>query len=278
MIMEKIRFGTAGIPTLTNPRNYENGLNDIKKLNLDCLEAEFVRGVNMNPVTQAQVKKLSKELDLAITAHGPYYVNLNSDEPEKVDASIKRILDTARVAHNFNGYSITFHAAFYQGKEKKAVYEKVKKHLTDITDTLKSEGVKIWVRPELTGKATQWGDLDELIAISNDVEMVLPCIDFSHLHARTVGDYNTYDEFCQILDKIGTGIGKHALENFHAHIAGIEYGAKGEKKHLMLEESDMNYKDLVKALKDFNVKGTIICESPNMEADAVLLKNYYESI
>jgi len=98
------------------------------------------------------------------------------------------------------------------------------------------------------------------------------------LHARYNGIYNTYDEFAKILDKIGTEIGAYAIENFHAHIAGIAYGEKGEKNHLILEESDMNYKALLKALKDFGVKGAVVCESPNIEDDCVLLKQYYESL
>ena len=79
-------------------------------------------------------------------------------------------------------------------------------------------------------------------------------------------------------ETIGNEIGDYALKNFHAHIAGIEYGEKGEKKHLLLEESDMNYKDLIKAFKDFDVKGVVVCESPVMEKDAVILKAYYESL
>ena len=106
----------------------------------------------------------------------------------------------------------------------------------------------------------------------------MPCVDFSHLHARTNGGYNTYDDFCAIFEYIGKELGSIALENFHAHIAGIEYGAKGEKKHLMLKESDMNYKDLMKAFKEFDIKGVIVCESPIMEEDAVLLKDYYLSL
>lgn len=99
-----------------------------------------------------------------------------------------------------------------------------------------------------------------------------PCIDFSHLHARSAGDFNTYDEFSYILDEIGTKLGGYALENFHGHLAGIEYTAKGERQHLNLEESDMNYVDLLKVLKEFNVKGALVCESPNIEEDALLLK------
>ena len=64
----------------------------------------------------------------------------------------------------------------------------------------------------------------------------------------------------------------------HMHITGIDYGEKGEKKHLTLKESDLKYKELIKALKDFKVKGVAISESPNIEQDALLCKRIYEKI
>ena len=136
----------------------------------------------------------------------------------------------------------------------------------------------MWIRPETTGKATQWGDLEEIVNLSKEIDRVLPCVDFSHLHARYAGEYNTYDEFCKIFDFIGKELGQKALDNFHAHLAGIEYTRKGERKHLNLEESDMNYKDLMRAMKKFDIKGAIVCESPNIEEDAMLLKKYYKSL
>ncbi len=275
--MDKLVFGTAGIPIMTEPRNHENALSVIKKLNLGCMEVEFVRGVRMNEKTQLELNELSKSLDVVLSAHGPYYINLNAKEDEKIEASIKRVLDTARVAYRFGGYSITFHAAFYLGQDKDNVYKQVKKQMEKIISTLKAENINIWVRPELTGKVSQWGDLDELIKLSNDIEMVLPCIDFAHLHARTNGEFNTYDEFCKVFESIGNGIGQHALKEFHAHVAGIEYGPKGEKKHLIFKEADFNYKDLIKAFKTFDVKGVVICESPNLEGDAIILQNEYDS-
>ena len=164
------------------------------------------------------------------------------------------------------------------GKGKEEVYQCVKKENEKILKILEKEKINIWVRPETTGKATQWGDLDEIIRLSNEFEKVLPCVDFSHLHARTNGEYNTYDEFCRIFERMGNEIGQYALDNFHGHLAGIDYGEKGEKKHLIIEESDMNYKDLLKAFKSFNVKGAIVCESPNIEDDCKLFKDYYSSL
>ena len=276
--MDKLRFTTAGQPICTEGAGYEKAFNILEELKLDGMELEFVHGVRMSPPNQKLVRETAIKKNMVLTAHGPYYINLNSKEEEKIEASKKRIIDTAKMAASLGGYSITYHAAFYMGMQKDDVYKKIEKSMAEIIETLQKENIEIWVRPETTGKATQWGDVDEIVKLSKTFEQVLPCVDFSHLHARTNGKYNTYDEFARVFETIGNEIGSYALENFHAHIAGIEYGEKGEKKHLLLEESDMNYKDLMKAFKDFSIKGVVVCESPIMEKDAVLLKTYYESL
>ncbi len=273
---DRLNFITAGMPLRTGKGSYTEAFNILKDMNLDGMELEFVHGVRMNNDARVFVKEQSK--DFVITAHGPFYINLNSKEEEKIEASVQRIIDTASVAQQAGAFSITYHAAFYMGGDKQTVYNQVKTQTKRIVDVLEHEKINVWVRPETTGKATQWGDLDEIINLSKEFEKVLPCVDFSHLHARTAGEYNTYDEFSRVLEKMGNEIGQYALENFHGHLAGIEYTAKGERQHLNLKESDMNYKDLLKALKEFNVKGAIVCESPNIEDDCKLLKEFYNSL
>ncbi len=276
--IDKLNFLTAGMPLSTGKEGYPKAFDIIEEMGLDGMEVEFVHGVRMTDETRELVKKIGHEKNLILTAHGPFYINLNSKEEEKVEASVQRIVDTAKAATDFGGYSITYHAAFYMGADKETVYQQVKKQTQKIVDILNQHNIKIWIRPETTGKATQWGDYEEIIRLSKEFEQVLPCIDFSHIHARTGGEYNTYDEFCKVLDRIGTELGDFALNNFHAHLAGIAYSAKGERCHLILEESDMNYKDLLKALKSFNVKGALVCESPNIEMDTKILKDYYMSL
>lgn len=275
--MNELKFLTAGIPILADKKGYKVGFDVLKSMNLDGLEAEFVHGVRISTDSVLEVQKAVAD-GFVVTCHGPYYINLNAKEPDKVEASIKRISDTARIAKTLGAYSITYHAAFYMGGEKGNVFDTVAKHTETIMKTLKEEENNVWIRPETTGKATQWGDLEEIVKLSKMFDNVLPCVDFAHLHARSNGSYNTYDEFCKIFEFIGNELGDVALNNFHAHLAGIEYSAKGEKKHLILEESDMNYKDLLKAFKQFNVKGVVVCESPNIEGDAKLLKDYYLSL
>ena len=273
---DKLNFITAGMPLRTGKGSYPQAFNVLKEMNLDGMELEFVHGVRMSDTNRDFVKNMSK--DFIITAHGPFYINLNSQEEEKIDASLKRIIDTASVASEAGAFSITYHAAFYMGKDKETVYNQVKTQTRRIIEILENENINVWIRPETTGKATQWGDIDEIINLSKEFEQVLPCVDFSHLHARTAGEYNTYDEFSKVLEKMGNEIGQYALENFHGHLAGIEYTAKGEKQHLNLENSDMNYKDLLKAMKEFGVKGALVCESPNIEDDCKLIKTYYEGL
>ncbi len=273
--MDKLNFLTAGIPL--NASSYDDAFEKLDEMNLDGLEVEFVHGVRYSEKTKEALLNRKEKI---ITHHGPYYINLNAKEDDKILASIKRVIDTARAGIDLKAYSITYHGAFYLGEESKVVTKKlIERHQTIINSLLEEYGtLDIWIRPETTGKRSQWGTIDEIIELSKNFSNILPCVDFSHIHAREEGKYNTYDEFCEILEKIANNLGQRALDNFHCHVAGIDYGAKGEKKHLILQKSDFNYKDLLKALKNFNVKGALVCESPNIEGDAMILKEYYMSL
>ena len=274
--MDKLRFGTAGIPTCTKGDTIQ-GIKDVRSLNLDSMELEFVHSINIKEEKAIEVKKTAEKNNIKLTCHAPYFINLNSAEKPKIHASIARIVNSAKITSLCGGYSVCFHAGFYQGQDPKKVYEKIKENMKEIVKQVKEFDDKIWIRPEISGKIAQFGDLKELINLSQDVEQVLPCVDFSHLFARTLGKNNTYEEFNFILEEIEK-LKKEALNNMHIHVSGIEYGDKGEKHHLILEESKFNYKDLMKALKEFKVKGCLTCESPNIEQDAILMQKTYSIV
>jgi len=274
--MNSLIFGTAGIPLSANPRTTLDGIKRVKNLGLGCMELEFVRSVNISKEKAPDVKMTAAGENVILTCHAPYFINLNSSEKEKVEASIGRILNSARILSLCGGYSVCFHAGFYMGQNPKKVYETIKSNIKEIVAALKNEGNNIWIRPETTGKETQFGNMDEILQLSSEIDNVMPCVDFAHFHARTNGKYNTYEEFSSILSSIEKKLGRKGLENMHIHITGIEYGPKGEKKHLTLEESDLKYKELAKSLKDFNAKGVVISESPNIEEDAMLMQKTYK--
>ena len=276
--MKELLFGTAGIPLSANPRTTIDGVKHVRKIGLGAMELEFVHSINITKEKAPEVKKIAGENNIVLTCHAPYFINLNSLEKAKIKASIERILNSARIANLFGGYSVCFHAGFYMGQDSKKVYDTIKHNLKEITSTLKNENNNIWIRPETTGKETQFGNVDEILQLSQELENVMPCVDFAHFHARTNGKFNSYKEFCSILEKIEKSLGKKGLENMHMHITGIAYGPKGEKNHLNLEESDLKHKELIKALKDFKVKGVAISESPNIEGDALLMQKNYKSL
>lgn len=276
--MDNLVFGTAGIPLSSKGSTTSEGIASVKKLGLGAMELEFVRSVNITKEKAPEVRKSAEKNGIVLTCHAPYYINLNSVENAKLKASIYRILNSARIANLCGAWSVCFHPGFYQKSTKEEAYNRVKDSLKEVMQTLKKENNSVWVRPETTGKETQFGNLDEILNLSNELDNVMPCIDFAHFHARTNGKYNSYKEFSEILEKVEKKLGKKGLENMHIHITGIAYSEKGEKNHLNLKESDLKYWELIKALKDFKVKGVVISESPNIEGDALLVKKVYEKI
>jgi len=275
--MEELLFGTGGTPHTARTQSAIDGIKRIAELSLGCMELEFVYGVRMAETSARLVAETAQKEGVRLSAHGPYYINLNAREPEKVAASQERIIQTARIGGLCGAQSIVFHAAFYLGDPPEKAYQAVKKNLAEVMDQLKKEENKVWVRPEVMGKASQFGDIDEIINLCNELDRVGICMDFAHWHARS-GQANSYPEFVAVLEQIKNGLGDEAIANMHIHVSGIAYGKKGERKHLNLEDSDLNYTELLQALKDYGAKGLVICESPSLEADALLLQESYHRL
>ena len=274
----KLVFGTAGIPHSSRALTTQAGIERSYELGLGCMEVEFVRGVNMSPESARDVGRLAAKRGLKLSAHAPYFINLNAKELEKMAASQERIIQTARIASLFGGNSIVFHAAFYLKDEPAKVYATVKKNLQQIVAKLRAEGNRVLIRPEVMGRDSQFGTLEEIVQLSLEVDGVAPTLDFAHWHART-GKANSYDSFIAVLKKIEGKLGRAALDNMHIHLSGINYNNKsGEIMHLNLKESDFAYTELLQALKEQNARGVVICESPNLEEDALHLQETYYKV
>lgn len=273
--MEGLLFGTAGTPISSNGNDSLSGIKRVKELKLGCMELEFVRGVKMGKETALKVGELARKLDIKLSVHAPYYINLNGD-PDTRSKSRERILNSARIGHICKAKSVVIHAGFLQNDSRNDAYEKIKNELNGIREQMKTEGINIVLRIETMGRNSQFGSLEEVLNIT-EVEGILPCIDFSHLHA-IAGKNNSKEEFADILNCVENKLGSEGLKNMHVHASGIEYSEKGEKRHLVFEESDFRFRELVQAFNEFNIQGMVICESPNLEVDALKLKNEFESI
>jgi deoxyribonuclease IV len=270
-----LRIGNAGIPDSTpKQRGIVAGTARAAEVGFGVMELEFVHSIYMTPDLARQVGEVAKKNNLALTLHAPFYINLNSLEPAKRHASMERILKSAKIGAMAGVKSVTFHAAYYMKQDKEEVYQTVKAALQKIQAELKRDNIKIQISPELTGKHTAFGDLDELLRLAKEIGTGF-CIDFAHLHARSNGKFNSQRDFDKIFERVVKVLGKDALKELHMHVSGINYSEKGERNHLMLQNSDFNIKAFVSSLKAHKVGGYLICESPNPEADALYIQSLF---
>jgi deoxyribonuclease-4 len=68
------------------------------------------------------------------------------------------------------------------------------------------------------------------------------------------------------------------LRRLHIHLSGIAYGPRGERKHLQLIDSDLDLVQLLGALAQTGCAGRILCESPILEDDALLIQRAWDHI
>lgn len=269
-------FGTAGAPHSAAARDSVSGIERIKELGLGAMELEFVRGVHMGREAAIAVGKVQRETGVALSVHAPYYVNLNSSEKAKVEASKGRILASARIGALCMATIAVFHPAYYQGMQPKEVYVRVKAELESMSATLRKEHITVKLGLETTGKHSAFGNLEEVLALCREVRGVAPCVDFAHLYARSNGKMRTKEDFGAVLGEIEKS-DRSLLKSLHIHASGMNYTEKGERNHLNMQDATnkFNHRAMLEALKEYKASGTVICESPNLEVDSLLMQKYW---
>lgn len=273
-------FGTVGTPRSTpkNPGGAIGAVARLRELELGAFEIGWVQSVRVKEETCARIKAAAEEAQVAISVHAPYYINLNATE-EEWPKSRKRLMDAAHYGNLAGATDIIFHPGSYFERPPEEVLETAIPRLRGCLEELRAADNPVTLRPETMGKSALLGTLEDTLEMSKQIEGVLPCVDVAHLHARTGdGSMNSYDEWSQAFGKYKQQLGARSLKQLHIHLSGIEYGPKGERNHLMLEESDFNLEALLQVLRDLNCQGRIVCESPIMEDDALVIKQTWNKL
>jgi len=274
------RFGTVGSPIATPPRpgGTVGGVQYSASIGLDALELAWVNGVRVGEETCAAIKRTGEETGVALSVHAPYYINLNGDA-EKWPRLRKYLMDAAHFGNLAGATDIIFHPGSYFGRPAEEVLKVAIPRLKECAEELRLAGNPVTLRPEVSGKTAMLGSLTDVLAMAEAVPGVVPCIDFAHLHAR-LGDgaVNSYAEWIQTLEVYRRSLGEDALQHLHVHLSGIEYGPKGEKNHLAMEDADLDFANLMRALHDAGARGRLMCESPVMEVDALKFKKLWMEV
>jgi len=259
--MPEVRFGPAGIGGV---KEAPEVLEQFSRQGIKAAEIPFTYRIWLDNEQAKKIGEIAKKFDVRLSIHAPYYINLASDDIKKVDASKQRILDCCERAHYLNAKYVVFHAAFYGKLSKEECYEVVKKQILEMQKTILKKKFNVVLAPETTGKESQFGSLNELIRLSKETKCFF-CIDFAHLLARSQKiNYN------EVFSKIKN------FDEIHSHFSGIEYGEKGEKKHLITTEKSLH--ELLTHVKRYNLSITIINESPSPYEDSLKAKKIWEKI
>lgn len=278
--MSHFRFGTVGSPISTpkKPGGSLGAVRQIHALDLSALELGWVQSVRVSEQTCQQIQEAARQVDVAVSVHAPYFINLNADE-EEWPKSRKRLMDAAYYGFLAGATDIVFHPGSYFGQPAGVVLNIAIQRLAGCVAELKASHINVTLRPETMGKSAMLGSLEDTLEMSRSLPGVEPCLDFAHLHARAGdGSFNTKKEWLQVLTAYRQSLGQDALSRLHIHLSGIEYSSKGEKNHLPLQESDFALTELFTALHDMDCSGRILCESPIMEEDAIYMKSVWENL
>ncbi len=255
-----IRLGPAGSPM----KSTLDGLGYIEKIGLNAMEVEFTYGVRMQNKLAKEIGKLAERLDIKLSVHAPYYINLASAEKQKIEASKKRILDSCERAHYLKASHVVFHPGFYGKLSDKECYEMIKKEIIEMQDIIRENKWKTKLAPETTGKKSQFGSLNEILKLRDEIKCSI-CVDFAHLHAR-----NSSINYLSVFDQLS------GLRHIHSHFSGIEFSDKGERRHIIMEGAD--FLPLAKEILKRKVDITIICESPITWEDSLKMKEIIEKL
>ena len=252
-----IRLGPAG-----SDGNTLKGIQHAKDIGLHALEIEFTHGVNMSNELAKEAGNLAEKLGIKLSIHAPYFINLASEDKEKIENSKKRLLLCCERAHYLKARYVIFHAGYYGKRDKEEAYQIMKESLKDLIRRNTHKEVSLIC--ETSGKTGSFGNLDELLRLRKEIGVDI-CVDFGHVYAIQQGKI----DYSEVLSHFK---GKH----LHSHFTGIEYGEKGERRHINMSKPD--FKELAEELIKNKQDITIISESPITWEDSLKQKEILEKI
>ena len=251
----------------------------LRSMELDAYEYQANKGVNISEEKAIELGKEAESNNIELSIHAPYFISLSSEDPQKRDNSVKYIIDTLKAAKFMKAKRIVVHCGTSSKRDRKIAHELQKETLLKAINEAKNQKLNhIYICPETMGKINQLGTIEEVVNLCKLNDILLPAVDFGHLHARELGGLNVYNDFLRIFDEIENGLGIDRLKNFHIHYSRIEYTDGGEKKHWTYDDIQYGpeFEPIAEIIYKKNLSPIIICESRGtMDKDARRLKDIY---
>ncbi len=269
----KIFLGPGGIPLSMKGKPTAQGVREVARIGLNAMEIEFVRQVNLSNQSAREVGEIAKEVGVRLSVHAPYYINLCSKDEKIVEASKKRILDSAERAEIMDADAVAIHVAYYSGLGKENDFEKVENGMREILDRMKTAGIKnVNLGVETMGKKSQFGTLEETLKLHKKIKQIIPYIDWGHMFVAGNGKIN-YGEIIESL-------GRAKIKHINSHFSSVKKNNRGEfvDVHVPIENKNPDFEPLAKEILKRKIDITIICESPLLDHDSLRMKYILEKL
>ena len=278
-----IRFGPAGNSDSFYAQGYKASWQApawLRAMGLNAYEYSFGRGVQLKEDMADKIAGYTRENDIAVSAHAPYFINLANSDPEKREGSFRYIIDSARLVTLLGGDRVVVHVGAMMKLEREEAIQYCREGLREAYRRLDDLGLsQVHLCPETMGRPSQIGDLKETLAFCLMDERLIPCIDFAHLHALGHGALNSTEDFAAVLDEIEATLGLERARTMHVHFSTIEFGSAGEKRHRTFadEKFGPRFELLAPLLKERGYEPRVICECHGtMAEDAKTMMGIYQ--
>lgn len=268
----EIKFGPAGNAQSFAEAGFKATVDAprwLHEMGLNAYEYQCGRGVNIGEETARKIAAQAALHDIAMSLHAPYYINLSNRDEERVQKNIGYVLASCQAATWLGADRIVVHTGGVGKQSRTKAFENTKENVRDILNAVEQAGYTTTICLETMGKQSVIGSAKEIFELVALDDRLLPCIDFGHLNARTCGKCSTEEEFAQVLDLMENTIGTERARVFHSHFSHIEYGPKGEVRHLTFadEQYGPDFAPLAKLIAQRGWTPRFICESAGTQAE-----------
>lgn len=281
--MENIKFGPSGC----GEEFYNQGFTNIydvpvwiKNYGLDAYEYSFGHGYQMSLETAKKAGEKFIENGVALSLHAPFYINFANPDEEMYLKTQNYIRTGIKFLNAFGADRLIFHPASCGKLKREDAVKLTNERFSSFFNQLEEEGLLegLLLCPETMGKTMQIGSYQEVINLCKYNKHLVPTFDFGHINSLMQGALKTSDDYKKIFDYSIEKIGFEKINNCHIHFSKIQFGPKGEVKHLNFDDLiyGPEFEPLAKVLLDYNLNPRIICESMTMMPhDALIMKNIY---
>ena len=233
--------------------------------------------------TAEKLGERARQAGISLSLHAPYFISLANPDPETVQKSIGYVTASCRAAQWMGAGRVIVHSGALMKRTRREALDIAKANLKAILDACDQQGYgDITLCPETMGKINQLGDLTEVLELCGGDERLVPCVDFGHLYARSLGELNGADACKAMLDEMADALGEARASRFHSHFSKIAFTPKGgEQKHLRFSDQGWGpeFRPLAEEIARRGWSPTLICESSGSQSeDALTMKAIYQEV